>query len=161
MYVHYTIRAWSLLCGAFPLQRMTSNTNIIQLSPLNNCPINSGGYDCNFIEEPPDELVCQICTLVALHPYQSTCCGRVYCKRCMEDYRRRQEEVTGERKFTCPNCRRRANTFPDKRGSRNIKCLKVKCGNVEAGCEWEGELVNLEKHEAEKCHYTKVQCPNR
>ena len=154
-----------------------SNTTVIQLTQLNNdrnstttqnppatapahaCP-NSGGYDCNFIEDPPDELVCQICTLVAQHPYQSTCCGRVYCKRCIDDYRRKYEELTGNRKFNCPNCRRRANTFHDKRGSRNIKCLKVKCANLELGCEWEGELLNLNQHVSE-CPHSKVQCPNR
>ena len=142
-----------------------SNANVIHISPLNNCNnrpcINPGGYDCNFIEDPPDELVCQICTLVALHPYQSTCCGRIYCKRCVEDYRRKQEESMGDRKFNCPNCRKRASTFPDKRGSRNIKCLKVKCANVELGCEWEGELVNLEKHVSAECPRSRVQCPNK
>ena len=149
-----------------------SNTTAIQLTQLNNhrnsstqsapAPTrpNSGGYDCNFIEDPPDELVCQICTLVAQHPYQSTCCGRVYCKRCIEDLRRKQEELTGNRKFNCPNCRRRANTFHDKRGSRNIKCLKVKCANVELGCEWEGELLNLNQHISE-CPHSRVHCPNR
>ena len=142
-----------------------SNTTVFPLSPLNNhrnsAPVNLGGYDCNFIEDPPDELVCQICTLVAQHPYQSTCCGRVYCKRCIEEYRRKQEELTGDRKFNCPNCRRRANTFHDKRGSRNIKCLKVKCTNLEFGCEWEGELLNLDNHVSTKCPHSRVQCPNR
>ena len=155
------------------LSEVMSNTTVIQLTQLNNdrnstttqnSPArvrpNSGGYDCNFIEDPPDELVCQICTLVAQHPYQSTCCGRVYCKRCIDDYRRKHEELTGNRKFNCPNCRRRANTFHDKRGSRNIKCLKVKCANLELGCEWEGELLNLNHHLSE-CPHSKVQCPNR
>ena len=140
-----------------------SDANVIRPPTTSNktCPLNTGGYDCNFIDDPPDELVCQICTLVALHPYQSTCCGRVYCKSCMDSYRHRQEVTTGNRKFNCPNCRKRANTFPDKRGSRNIKCLKVKCSNLDEGCEWEGELLHLETHVTTECRHARINCPNK
>ena len=140
---------------------MSDTTVIRRPMSNNNGPLRTGGYDCNFIDDPPDELVCQICTLVALHPYQSTCCGRVYCKSCIDSYRQRQEVVTGNRKFTCPNCRKRANTFHDKRGSRNIKWLKVKCTNMEDGCEWEGELLNLDRHVSTECRHARVKCPNK
>ena len=118
----------------------------------------AGGYDCNFINNPPDELVCQICTLVAHHPYQTTCCGRVYCKRCIESYKRQNHEE--ERKFQCPNCRKRTQTFHDRRGSRNIQCLHVRCTYVQFGCSWEGELRCLEDH-VMQCGYCQVPCPNR
>ena len=43
------------------------------------------GYDHLFVDSPPDELLCLICMLTARDPQQSTCCGKVYCKVCLED----------------------------------------------------------------------------
>ncbi len=54
-----------------------------------------GGYDYNFIEPPPDDLVCQICLFVAKDPHQLTCCGKIYCKICLK----------GLGDNACPNCR--------------------------------------------------------
>ena len=67
-----------------------------------------GGYDYTFVETPPDRLMCQICQAVARAPHQVTCCGRVYCKACLEKYKRRSSN--------CPNCRKRGQDFPDTRG---------------------------------------------
>ena len=52
-----------------------------------NVPM-TGGYDCKFVDTPPDKLVCQICLLVARTPHQVTCCGRVYCKTCLDEHKR-------------------------------------------------------------------------
>lgn len=115
-----------------------------------------GGYECTFVDEPPDELVCQICSLVAQRPHQVSCCGRVFCKLCLEEYKKQREPC----KFACPNCRQQGCSFHDKRGSQNIKCLKVKCTNAESGCTWEGELFYLQGH-LDECYFTKVLCPNK
>ena len=64
-----------------------------------------GSYDCKFVEIPSDKLVCQICLLVAHSPHQMTCCGRVYCKACPNQYRRHC--------LNCRNCRKRGHDFPD------------------------------------------------
>ena len=67
-----------------------------------------GGYDLNFIEEPPDELLCLICTFPARDPLQNDCCGKVFCTTCITKYREEKEE--------CPNCRdTQGNHFKDKR----------------------------------------------
>ena len=68
----------------------------------------SGGYDCKFLDAPPDKLVCQICLLVSATPHQVTCCGRVYCQACHDEHKKRSR--------TCPNCRKRGQKFPDIRG---------------------------------------------
>ena len=78
------------------LQQMASNTAIL------------GGYDCKFVETPPDKLMCQICQAVARSPHQVTCCGRVYCKACLDEHKKRSK--------TCPNCRQMGQSFPDIRG---------------------------------------------
>ena len=72
-----------------------------------NAP-NNGGYDCKFMDPPPDKLVCQICLLVSGNPYQVTCCGRVYCKACLDEHKKHST--------ICPNCRKRGQDFPDTRG---------------------------------------------
>ncbi len=87
-----------------------------------------------------------------------SCCGRIYCKACLEEYRKYTNSDSG--KLHCPNCRKATYSFHNRRGSRNIKCLRVKCSNVECGCTWEGELLYLKKHVSE-CPYARVTCPNK
>ena len=74
-----------------------------------------GGYDCKFVETPPDKLMCQICQAVARSPHQVTCCGRVYCKTCLDEHNKHST--------TCPNCRQTGQSFPDIRGGTAVTCI--------------------------------------
>ena len=66
------------------------------------------GYECNFVSEVPDSLQCLICMNPARNAHQVSCCGRVFCKYCLDNLVGRE----------CPNCRsRERNVFKDKRGS--------------------------------------------
>lgn len=56
-----------------------------------------GGQDFDFIEEPPDSLKCLICMMVVKEPWQHGECGRVYCRICIQEYKKVKD--------TCPNCR--------------------------------------------------------
>ena len=67
-----------------------------------------GGHDLEFVNEPPDALVCLICTLVARDPHQMDCCGRVYCQLCLSEHKKHSD--------LCPQCRKTGNSFEDKRG---------------------------------------------
>ena len=68
-----------------------------------------GGYDTDiFVESPPDELLCLICTCVAKEPMQMSCCGKVYCKECLTELQKHSNK--------CPHCRKEGNGFPDIRG---------------------------------------------
>ena len=74
------------------------------------------GYDHEFVDQPPDGLVCLICLLVARDPQQSTCCGKVYCKACLADLKRHSN--------SCPQCRDDINCFPDKKSElKKMTCL--------------------------------------
>ena len=42
------------------------------------------GYDFNYIDHPPDKLVCKICQLPCREAQRSKCCGNVFCKRDLE-----------------------------------------------------------------------------
>ena len=108
-----------------------------------------GGYDCSFLEEPPDDVICLICTTAARTPQQMDCCGKLYCLSCLTESRQYSNK--------CPNCRKDGRSFPDRRSERQIKALKVSCQNN--GCEWKGQLREIDNH-GDKCEFMIVGCPN-
>ena len=44
-------------------------------------------------------------------------------------------------------------------GARNIRALKVKCSNLDNGCQWTGKLGELETH-LQSCDYAHLPCTN-
>ena len=108
-----------------------------------------GGCDKNFVETPPDELICLICQSVALDPQQLTCCGKLYCKTCLD----KQKKAAN----SCPTCRKVINSFPDYLSSRRINALMVKCDNERKGCKWQSELANLQGH-ITNCKFNMATC---
>ena len=109
-----------------------------------------GGFDFNFIEVP-DELICLICHFVAREPQQVSCCGKVYCKTCIEESRKRS--------LSCPNCRGNSTVFNDRLSERRIKTLKLSCRNEEDGCQWNGTVEEYQRH-FESCQFVTVVCSN-
>lgn len=109
----------------------------------------AGGYDCDFVDEPPSDLICLICTLVIKEPQQVSCCGKLFCKTCLT--------MSHKHCHRCPNCRKTKShkSFPDLRSDRQIKSLKVSCRN--SGCDWVGLLRELEDHEI-FCAFAMVSC---
>ena len=65
------------------------------------------GYDHQFVEPPPDDLLCLICLCVARDPQQINCCGKVLCKVCLEEHKQHSDY--------CPQCRKPIKSFADKR----------------------------------------------
>ena len=110
----------------------------------------SGGYDHKFVD-PPDDLICLICKLIAREPHQVNCCGKVFCKSCIDELQRRSK--------TCPNCRKRPRVFNDRLSERRIKTLRLSCENEESGCQWLGKLEEFHQH-MENCEFTADFCPN-
>ena len=108
-----------------------------------------------FVGGPPaDEYTCLICFLVAREAQQASCCGKIFCKQCLEKSLRLNE--------SCPNCREDLNNkyFTDRRAIRDINQLKVYCKNEKEGCMWKGELHHAATHHG-SCPYHQVQCPNQ
>ena len=70
----------------------------------------TAGYAYEWIEEPPDDLKCQICLGVARDPHQhgNGGCGRMFCESCVIEHVMRTDRK-------CPNCRTRLVTFKDER----------------------------------------------
>lgn len=76
------------------------------------------GYDYEFVETPPNDLICLICTFVAKDPQQLTCCGKIFCQVCLEEQKKRS---TVTNKHRCPQCREdNAASFADKMSKYQI-----------------------------------------
>ena len=120
------------------------------------------GYTCEFVERPPKAFQCDcpICLLVLREPHQITCCGYSFCQACVK-------RVQADNKC-CPTCNAiDYAVFPDKRLKRSLNDFRVYCSNKEEGCEWAGELGELDRHlnlqpPSEKrfvgCLFSEVDC---
>ena len=98
-----------------------------------------GGYDCDFVNDPPKILECTICLLTLRDPHVISCCGNHFCRPCVE-------RVQRDRK-PCPLCNDPNFTVLLHKGvMREINALLVRCPQKELGCGWEGELGQLQRH---------------
>ena len=121
-----------------------------------------GGFECEFVERPPDILQsdCPVCLLIIREPKQVTCCGYSFCRACIE-------RVVASKK-PCPTCNEAEfDVFPDKRLQRSLYQFRVRCEHQKEGCEWSGELGQLDKHlnenpglgnQLDGCEFTRVAC---
>ena len=99
------------------------------------------GFDCVFVDPPHDmiQTECPVCLQFIQEPHQVTCCGNIFCGACIERIKRSKK--------VCPTCNQRNFTdFPDKRLKRSLLGLKVYCNHQKDGCEWTGELGELDQH---------------
>ena len=117
------------------------------------------GYDYEFVDPVLDECTCPICTLVQRNAHQVTCCGKIYCKSCLEQLKKKAN------KFQCPNCRSSLagnyKFFPDKNTITKINHLRIHCTNKERGCKWVGHLKDLDTVHRPECPNEIVKCTNK
>ncbi len=96
------------------------------------------GFECEFLEPPPETLQteCPVCLQIIREPHQVTCCGKNFCKACIEC-------VQG----SCPTCKTEGfSNFPDIGHKLLLYGLKVRCSHQKDGCEWTGELRHIDEH---------------
>ena len=104
---------------------------------------------------------CPICLLVLREPYQATCCGKSFCKECIERLKNRSN--------SCPTCKaENFFSYPNKGLEQSLYDFEVYCSHKSKGCEWRGELRELDKHlnsepptdkSLEGCPFTVIKCP--
>ena len=112
------------------------------------------GYDYTFVDPgPSDDQICPICHLVARKACQANCCGKIFCKGCLEILRHHSNE------FNCPLCRKSLGKryFKDKRMEREILHLQIYCTNKNKGCSWQGNLKDIDTH-IQACRNEEVTC---
>ncbi|XP_065901434.1 TNF receptor-associated factor 4-like [Dysidea avara] len=114
-----------------------------------------GGYEYTFIETPHHRYVCNICIHPCRDPYLTGCCGHNFCKYCLDDYRKTA--------IPCPCCHNENFiTVINKQADREIRSLHLMCTNKERGCEWQGELNDVNNHlgNIDGCQFEDVKCFN-
>ena len=126
------------------------------------------GYDYQLAEKPPTSLQteCPICQLLLRDPHQLKCCGKLICSPCLERALAKGHE-------SCSLCRNsEVHSFRDKNHKRMVEELRVYCPHrptegEHSGCEWVGELGEVEKHlnstpsrgnRTEGCQYVLLKC---
>ena len=123
---------------------------------------NRGGFDCEFVERPPEILQseCPVCLQIIRDPYQVTCCGNSFCCSCIQ-------RIKADNK-PCPTCNaEKISDFTDVRLKRSLYSFKVRCSHQKDGCEWTGELGQLDVHlnkdpppekQLTGCQFVKIDC---
>lgn len=105
-------------------------------------------YD--FVEKPSQDHMCPVTLELLRDPQQTTCCGQ---HLSLEAATRLQRE-----RKPCPMCSEpNLTTMPDKFYKRKVNELKVRCPYKGSGCEWVGEVGNMDQHFA-SCLKRPSQC---
>ena len=124
--------------------------------------IPQGGFECQFIENPPENVQyeCPVCQLVLREPYLVSCCCQNFCRACIE-------RIQADEK-PCPTCNKAGfSTMPNQKLRRSLYPLHVQCSHEKEGCQWTGQLGELDKHLNENpkpdeqllgCEYAKICC---
>ena len=112
--------------------------------------------DYDYVEKPPEESFCPVTSDLLREAYLTACCRNHLSSTA----------VTALHGQPCPFCREpclknpvRNNLFESK-----VRKLKVYCQNKNQGCEWVGELGDLDQHFSQnsvhaECQFAKVACP--
>ena len=117
-----------------------------------------GGYEYEFIDPLPNSLECSICLLTLRDPHVISCCGNHFCHTCIG-------RIQGDGK-PCPLCNEpNFTTLLHKGVKREVKALMIRCRWRHLGCDWEGELGQLEEHlhpgagsRGRGCGYVIIEC---
>ena len=120
---------------------------------------NIGGYDHSFVNSLHDRFICRICHFPSREPYLTDCCGTIFCKSCLEECSRQATVLS----TACPICRKKHfRSMINKQVDREIKSLHIYCTNKEKGCEWQGELNDINNHlgNSDGCQFEEVKCSN-
>ena len=117
-----------------------------------------GGFECelvNKLEAIQSEY--PVCLLVLRDPCQVTCCGHSFCKVCITRIKARN--------IPCPCCKaEKFESHLNKGLQRYLYNSIVACSDKYQGCQWVGELGELDNHlnvnttQLCGCMYTKIKC---
>lgn len=111
------------------------------------------GYDVEAVSDTSHDMYCVICLKLMRNAIQMNC-GHGMCDACFH----KLVKYAKERKvaLVCPSCRKEIienKVFQVPMFDRIILALQVKCENSKMGCDWIGELGDMEMHKAANCNF--------
>ena len=110
-----------------------------------------GGLSCDFVGDPPNVLLCSVCSLPFRDPYLTDCCGAHFCMSCIYPLK--------NNKGPCPECEQAEfEVMIDRNKLKEVNELLVYCASRGKGCEWKGCLRELEQHQTVGCDCILVVC---
>ena len=119
---------------------------------------NTTQTEYDFVETPPEEYFCPVTFELLKDPRQTnSCCGHHLSRAAAE-----QLEAEGK---PCPLCKKKPlKTAEDLFFKRKVLQLKIRCSNKPQGCQWVGELGNIDRHLKlgsvdGECSLVSVKCP--
>ena len=111
-----------------------------------------------FVKTPSEKYFCPVTFELLKDPRQTnSCCGHHLSREAAE-----QLEEEGK---PCPLCKKwPLRTAEDLFFKRKVLQLKIRCSNKPQGCQWVGELGDLDRHLKlgsvdGKCQFVEVECP--
>jgi hypothetical protein len=119
-------------------RRRESNNIIMAVGESRRNNIMADEYD--FVEPPPEDYFCPVTYEIFKDPRQtSECCGKHLSREVAERLEREQK--------SCPLCTvAPLRTTADLYFKRRVLEVQVRCFNKHLGCEWKGDLGDVEKH---------------
>ena len=119
---------------------------------------NATDTEYDFVEKPSQEYFCPVTFEILKDPRQTnSCCGNHLSRAVAERLEKKRKP--------CPICNKRPlKTTEDLFFKRKVLALKVSCRNKLPGCEWVGELGELDNHLKigsieGRCLFVSVECP--
>lgn len=98
------------------------------------------GYSCTLVSLSKHSfMLCSFCNKLQRRPSQTTCCGRGYCKACLEALLRARKP--------CPHCDAKSyHIYPNHKLQEKMKHIEVYCSYRTDGCSWSGKFQDFERH---------------
>ena len=115
-----------------------------------------GGYGHQFVQSPPEPLICKLCHLPARDPHLSQCCRYNFCRGCLDNYFKNASKM-----ITCPVCSDyHFITDRNKQARIETQSLQVFCPNKAKGCGWKGKIPEINCHMGSNdgCQFVSVTC---
>ena len=116
-----------------------------------------GGYEYVFVEPLHNRCICNICQHPSRDAYMTgQCCqGQTICKSCLYHWQAKKSGV-------CPVCRKEGSitTYPNYPVDREVRSSHVYCTNKHKGCDWQGEVNDINNHlvNTDGCQFVKTKC---
>ena len=125
------------------------------------------GRSYEFVAIISEKYSCPVCLeLLFVNPRLLSCCGHHVCEPCLTKIQ--NSKMAGPTR--CPLCQSTDfTTMLDKGMAREVRDFQVYCPNTNEGCDWVGEVGQIEDHlsprvssnRARMCQFEKVACSNK